>query len=72
MSGIWLVIVIIGVYIIFAGFLFIFQSNYIYFPERVLSADPAGIGLSFESVSFETTDRVKLSGWLSPVRALEV
>ncbi len=66
MSGIWLVIVIIGVYIIFAGFLFIFQSNYIYFPERVLSADPASIGLSFERVSLETTDRVKLSGWFIP------
>ena len=66
MSGIWLVIVIIGVYIIFAGFLFIFQSNYIYFPEQVLSADPASIGLSFESVSLETTDRVKLSGWFIP------
>ncbi len=66
MSGIWLVIVIIGVYIIFAGFLFIFQSNYIYFPERVISADPASIGLSFESVSLETTDRVKLSGWFIP------
>ncbi len=66
MSGIWLVIIIIAAYIIFAGALFIFQSRYIYFPERVLSADPATIGLPFESVSLETTDGVKLSGWFVP------
>ena len=66
MLGIKIVITIVGVYIIFAGFLFIFQSHYIYYPERVLSADPGSIGLYFESVSFETTDGVKLSGWFIP------
>jgi len=66
MLGIWIVIIITGVYIIFAGILFIFQSHYIYYPERVLSADPGDIGLNFESISFETTDRVKLSGWFVP------
>jgi len=66
MLGIWIVITITGAYIIFVGFLFIFQSHYIYYPERVLSADPGDIGLNFESVSFETTDRVKLSGWFVP------
>ena len=66
MSGIWLVIIIAGAYIIFAGALFIFQSRYIYFPERVLSADPDSIGLPFESVSLETTDGVKLAGWFIP------
>ena len=66
MLGIWIVIIIAGAYIIFAGFLFIFQSNYIYYPVGVLSADPGSIGLNFESVSFETRDRVKLSGWFIP------
>jgi len=66
MLGIRIVIIIAGVYIIFAGFLFIFQSHYIYHPEHVLSADPGSIGLYFESVSFETTDGVKLSGWFIP------
>ncbi|MBA7612015.1 hypothetical protein ES703_19249 [subsurface metagenome] len=66
MLGIWIVIIITGAYIIFIGFLFIFQSHYIYYPERILSADPGDIGLNFESVSFETTDRVKLSGWFVP------
>ena len=66
MLGIWIVIIIAGACIILIGFLFIFQSHYIYYPERVLSADPGRIGLYFESVSFETKDRVKLSGWFVP------
>ena len=66
MLGIWIVITIAGVYLTFAGFLFIFQSHYIYYPERVLSVTPHSIGLQFESVSFETTDGVQLSGWFVP------
>ena len=66
MLGIWIVITIAGVYLAFAGFLFIFQSHYIYYPERVLSVTPHSIGLQFESVSFETTDGVQLSGWFVP------
>ena len=63
MLAIWIVTAIIGIYILFAGFLFIFQSHYVYYPERILLADPSSIGLEFESVSFETKDGVKLSGW---------
>lgn len=66
MLGIWIVIIIAGVYVIFTGFLFIFQSHYIYYPVRALSTDPSSIGLNFESVSFETADGVKLSGWFIP------
>ncbi len=66
MLAIWIVIIIAGTYIIFAGSLFIFQSHYIYYPVRVLSTDPGSIGLNFESVSFETADGVKLSGWFIP------
>jgi len=66
MSVIWILVTIASVYIFFAGLLFIFQSHYVYYPERVLSADPGSIGLYFENVSFETTDRVKLSGWVVP------
>ncbi|MBA7714808.1 hypothetical protein ES703_123840 [subsurface metagenome] len=66
MLGIWIVIAIAVAYIILAGFLFIFQSRYVYYPERVLLADPGSIGLDFETVRFETTDGVKLSGWFIP------
>jgi len=63
---IWIIIIVAGVYVLFAGFLFVFQSHYVYYPEHIISADPSDIGLEFESVSFETEDRVKLSGWFIP------
>ena len=66
MSLIWIVAIIAGAYIAFAGFFFIFQSQYVYYPERVLSTDPSSIGLNFESVSFETRDGAPLSGWFVP------
>ena len=66
MSVIWIIIVIAGVYIAFAGFIFIFQSNLVYFPERNLTTDPHSIGLSFETISFETGDGIRLLGWFIP------
>jgi len=66
MLGIWIVIVIAGAYIVYVGFLFLYQSHYIYYPERELSADPGSIGLQFESITFETADGVRLSGWFVP------
>ena len=66
MLAIWIVIIIAGAYIAFVSFLFVFQSHYVYYPEHVLSADPGDIGLNFDSVSFETKDGVKLSGWFVP------
>ena len=64
-----IVITIAGAYIILAGFLFAFQSHYVYYPdypERALLADPSAIGLDFESVYLETEDGVKLSAWFIP------
>ncbi len=66
MLGIWIVSIVIGIYVVFAAFLFIFQSHYVYYPERVLSADPGSIRLQFESVSFKTADGVELFGWFIP------
>ncbi|MFC1917567.1 alpha/beta hydrolase [Chloroflexota bacterium] len=61
-----IIAIVAGVYILFAGSLFIFQSHYVYHPERVISVDPSDIGLEFESVSFRTEDKVMLSGWYIP------
>ena len=66
MLGVWIVIAIVGAYIVLAGFLFIFQANYVYYPERILIADPSKIGLDYENVQFETVDGVSLSGWFIP------
>ncbi len=66
MLGIWIASIVIGIYVVFAAFLFIFQSHYVYYPERVLSVEPGSIGLQFESVSFKTADGVELFGWFIP------
>ena len=66
MLVIWIVIAIASAYIVFVTLLFFFQSHYVYYPERGLSDDPGTIGLDFEHVYFETTDGVKLFGWLIP------
>lgn len=66
MSAIWIVIIVVGVYVLFAGYLFVFQSSYVYYPERALTADPGSIGLPFENVLLETEDGLKLSGWFIP------
>jgi alpha-beta hydrolase superfamily lysophospholipase len=63
---IWIILIIVGVCALFAGFLFLFQSNYVYHPDRLISANPGNIGLHFENVSFETSDGVRLSGWFIP------
>jgi len=66
MLGVRTLIIVAGVYVVFIGFLFIFQAHYVYYPERTLSGDPSRIGLQFETVYFETTDGVQLSGWFIP------
>ena len=69
MIAVWIFVIAVGVYIIFAVYLFIFQSRYVYYPKLVLpilAADPSHIGLPFENISFETSDGLKLSGWFIP------
>ncbi len=61
-----IIIIVAGAYILLTGFLFVFQSRYVYFPERILLADPGSVGLDFESVWFETEDGVRLFGWFIP------
>ncbi|MFC1950084.1 alpha/beta hydrolase [Chloroflexota bacterium] len=63
---IWIVIVIAGVYILFAVYLFAFQSRQIYLPDPVLITDPSSVGLDFENVSLKTEDGIKLSAWYIP------
>lgn len=66
MTAVWIAAIVVGVYVIFAGYLFVFQSSYVYYPERALTADPGDIGLSFENVLLETEDGLSLSGWFIP------
>ena len=46
--------------------LLVFQSSFVYFPEREVSATPGNLGLRFEDVTFESGDGVMLTGWFIP------
>ncbi len=59
-------LVVIGIYIILIILFTIFQSHFIYFPHREIVATPEEAGLSYEDVSFRTSDKLKLSGWYIP------
>ncbi|MFC2049020.1 alpha/beta hydrolase [Elusimicrobiota bacterium] len=39
------------------------QSRFIYFPSHEYAGVPTEIGLPYESISFRTEDKVRLSGW---------
>jgi len=61
-----ILIIVVSIYVVFIALFYIFQSHYIYYPERNLQADPSTIGLQFDGVCFETADGVTLSGWFIP------
>ncbi len=64
MRVLWSILLIpIGVYLGFTALLLVFQSSFVYFPERELELTPAAIGLSHEEVRFESADGLKLHGW---------
>lgn len=60
------IIALLCVCILFCLFLYLFQSNLVYFPDRTLAATPGDLGLRYETVSLETHDGVKLSAWFIP------
>lgn len=61
-----LILSAIGCYVFVLFYFSISQSRFIYFPEKLMIATPAEVGLQYEAVSFKTTDGVKLSGWFIP------
>jgi len=70
-SNIWsflwsFVRIAIVIYLVLVILMVVFQSRFIYFPERRIYETPRIIGLPFEDVSFEASDGVKLSGWFIP------
>ena len=49
-----------------AGVTGLIDRNFIYFPEKELSASPEMFGLAYEDVDFETDDGLQLHGWYIP------
>ncbi len=61
-----IVLTLFGVYVILVVALYLFQSQLVFFPERVMEGTPHDIGLPFESILFRSTDNVELHGWFVP------
>lgn len=64
-----IIIIIGGAYIAISFFLFFSQHRLLYYPDypgRTITLTPENINLSYEPVSFETTDSVTLFGWFIP------
>ncbi|UCE73507.1 MAG: alpha/beta hydrolase [Methanomassiliicoccales archaeon] len=55
-------------YLSFIAILFVFQSRLIYYPQAEVVATPNALRLSYETISFEAEDGVKLSGWFIPAK----
>jgi fermentation-respiration switch protein FrsA (DUF1100 family) len=56
----------VGLYVAVVALAYVFQERLLYFPLRSLAATPASIGLAYETVSIETEDGLKISGWFVP------
>jgi len=62
----YILIISLGLYVMIAMLLYLFQSSLIYFPDPELIATPHEIGLAYEATDFKTEDGVALSGWFIP------
>ena len=66
-SLVWSILrIALAVYVIVIIMVLIFQSHFIFFPERRIMATPGQVGLEFEDVAFLTADGNILSGWFIP------
>ena len=66
-SLVWSILrIALAVYVIVIIMVLIFQSRFIFFPERRIMATPGQVGLEFEDVAFLTADGNILSGWFIP------
>jgi hypothetical protein len=42
------------------------RSQFVFHPDKAIRATPANFKLSYETIFFETEDKVKISGWWVP------
>jgi fermentation-respiration switch protein FrsA (DUF1100 family) len=57
---------LVVIYVAVVALAYFFQERLLYFPLRGIAATPASRGLTYENVSIETEDGVKISGWFVP------
>jgi fermentation-respiration switch protein FrsA (DUF1100 family) len=56
----------IAAYVLIVIILWLFQSRLVYFPRGEIESTPDRAGMTYETVSFHTSDGVTLSGWYIP------
>jgi fermentation-respiration switch protein FrsA (DUF1100 family) len=61
--------ILICAYVGFGALLFIFQSRFVYFPNREDAGTPGDMRLPYEDVFFTANDGVKLHGWFVPAES---
>lgn len=59
-------LVVMAGYGLLAGIVYLRQDSMLYYPVREISATPADIGLSFETVALRTADGITISAWFIP------
>ena len=70
MIAVWIVVVLAVVYLLFGLYLFLFQSEYVYYPkypERMITDTPKSIGLTYEKILLEVEKGERISGWFVTV-----
>ncbi len=63
-----IVIIVVGIYVVLAVWMYFTQSKMVFQPTRDLSSKPDQMGLDYEPVSLKTADGVKLSAWFVPAK----
>ncbi len=58
--------VLLIIYFLLLGYMYLFQHNLVYAPHKYLHADPEQVGLKFEEVYLDTADGVTIHGWFVP------
>ena len=64
----WILTLVAGGYLIILLLMYLFQSAFIYFPTKSLTASPADRGLEYEEVYLYTEDDLRLHGWYIPAQ----
>ncbi len=64
----WILMLVAGGYLIILLLMYLFQSAFIYFPTKNLTATPEDRGLEYEEVYLYTEDDLRLHGWYIPAQ----
>lgn len=67
MPRLWPILsILLSIYFIIVALFYFNQAGFIYFPSKSIGAEPKHIGLSFENISFKTSDGINIVGWFIP------